>query len=127
MGLPNGQRAGKVVLKAIGKTDGQERFSQDDYFFSKAICSTISKSIALAAIYSSYRNHDLVHKKLIDMVKTLTSQLDTTRLMHTIAEAGAQLVDAEMVCTDPVHLVSKRTSLSTHFCCDLSTPDAINA
>lgn len=107
MGLPNGYRAGKVILKAIGKTDGREGFKQDDYFFAKAICSTMSKSIALAAIYSSYREHDLVHKKLIDMVKTLTSQLDTTKLMHTIAEAGAQLVDAEMVCENTIRSAVK--------------------
>lgn len=91
----------KVVIKAVGKSDGDARFNDDDYFAAKATCSAVAKSLAMAEIYSNCRHQDHINKELIHMVKKLTSQLDNAQLMHSIANAAAHLVDAQMVC---VHL-----------------------
>ncbi|GMH40701.1 hypothetical protein BSKO_08605 [Bryopsis sp. KO-2023] len=113
MGASGNADVGKVVMKAVGKEDGEERFDHDDHFFMKAICSTISKSIGSAEVYESARSHDLLHKKLIEMVQTLTSELDTVKLMHTIADAAVKLVEAEM-CV--MYQMDRRTGELVAYC-----------
>ena len=85
-----------TVAKALGKTGGNGVFSADDLFVLRAICYSVSKSVGLSEVYENARNHDITHKKLIEMIKSVTSQLDPPKLMFAIAGAAAQLLDAQV-------------------------------